>query len=191
MADHSSTSSNSGLRHSSTFPIAGHDAAQQHRPSIPSGLRQSTLLSTSPEALAHEQNGTSAEAEGQEDERTRLINGGPEYHSVQDGGENDSNHAIMSRRPRFLKGYGSMASGYGDSQSLSSGDHDQDQRGRRRGLNRTYRGDFVDGAMADDGSPRRLWSRALTTSWLAKKHNVKSVHWLYVSLHSNLVILLC
>ena len=122
-------------------------SGQDHRPPVPSGLRQAQLPPSSPEDHHHLQvtygqdpddaeSSTSrptisgyanvdwdtaeAQAQGEilegprdapPDARTALLGDGKKYHipAVHDCGEEGCQHGTLSPRPRYQRGYGSLA----------------------------------------------------------------------------------
>ena len=112
--------------------------------------------------------------------RTRLLEDEHKYHILQDCGHYNCNHGTLSPRPRFMKGYGSIASNYDgmtnhDREGSMSGEPVAAEGGR-------YRGDFVEGDLGDAVTNGLLnkWRTRNTTAGLLKKYGVRNEQWLYL-----------
>lgn len=124
------------------------------------------------------------------DARTRLLDEERKYNipKTHNCGEGEGcTHGAFSPRPRYSRGYGSFAT-YGTARSEDSregygGPYNADRRddGQREG--RTYRGDFIEGALGDavtDGLLGKPGKKS-TTHWLAKRHGVRHERIMYVT----------
>ena len=119
--------------------------------------------------------------------RSRLLQSGRRYHFQHDCGEYNCDHGTLSPRPRFQKGYGSIASGY-DEQAGNGDTRSHDGYGGPLPAeladtdHRSYRGDFVEGHLGDAITAGLLGisSKKNTTQWLAKRHGVRNQRWMYL-----------
>lgn len=125
-------------------------------------------------------------AEGQT-ARSALLANEHRYHVPHNCGQYNCNHGTFSPKPRFRRGYGSIASEYeapmreADARSmdgyggpLPSEPADMDDR--------SFRGDFVEGRLGDaitDGLLGKPGKKS-TTHWLARRHGVKHERLMYL-----------
>lgn len=118
---------------------------------------------------------------------SRLLDLEHRYHLPHNCGQYKCNHGAFSPRPRYQRGYGSIASNYGgparESDNRSLNEYGGPTPGGSDDIEtRSYRGDFVDGTLGERVTAGLLGksSKTKTTNWLAKENGVKSTRWMYV-----------
>ncbi len=121
----------------------------------------------------------------QPDARSKLL--GHKYHVPHKCGQYNCNHGTFSPRPRYARGYGSIASSYdgpaGDSDNRSQDGYGGPLPAEPADMDhRTYRGDFVEGSLGPAVTVGLLGKsgKRSTTHWLARRHGVKHERWMYL-----------
>lgn len=119
------------------------------------------------------------------DARTALLDDGKKYNipHLHNCGDAGCGHGAFSPRPRYQRGYGSMATNQTITSDSSREGYGGPYNGQQQLDGSEYRGDFVNGALGDavtDGLLGRPGKKN-TTHWLAKRHGVKHDRWMYVN----------
>ncbi|QIX01149.1 hypothetical protein AMS68_006666 [Peltaster fructicola] len=154
--------------------------SNDHRPTQPSGLRNTQLPPDSPrnsiaassveevrsdgihphdEAVTAHSDDSTAQAQIQEPQqpnlRTKLLGQFQKYYGTHDCGEEECTHGTVSPRPRFLRGYGSWTS-YGRATPEDANGRGQDDTGNS----------MTDGLLGHSNGPKK------TLSWLINENGI-------------------
>lgn len=167
---------------------------QQHRPTQPSGLRQSYMPSSSPEENRSQLDAREGAVESQDhgivdqeaaqdnrpDVQTSLL---ANYGAATTERQNGAEPYIFRHRPGYAQGYGSFASSYAPTDAGSFEQRPAFTGGPplspgEAGIGRTGTAESVAGSITDSllGRPKKRKA----THWLARKAGIRSERMMYV-----------
>ncbi|KAK5175824.1 uncharacterized protein LTR77_000964 [Saxophila tyrrhenica] len=114
--------------------------------------------------------------------QTKLLGDGQKYHVPHKCGHYNCNHGAFSPRPRYGRGYGSIASSF-DGSAMGQDDRSQDGYGGTLPAEPADMDDrsYIEGSVGNavtDGLLGKPGKRS-TTHWLARRHGVRHERWMY------------